>query len=172
MPHWQSNCSEILTWCHFLATCILPTTLEWRCHLPREKRYWLPQGLDTVYFWSILIKLQHQILSFWDCSLVSFGHFFRNDVTFCDPITSKSLWHQFCQKLDMNKRLKKNFTLIAFLLLVNVVGFLSAQAYFSSAKGTSVLNTQVLLESVSFNPKMVAPSKWLELTIDLLRKNR
>jgi hypothetical protein len=72
----------------------------------------------------------------------------------------------------MNKRLKKNFTLIAFLLLVNVIGFLSAQAYFSSAKGTSVLNTQVLLESVSFNPKMVAPSKWLELTIDLLRKNR
>jgi len=31
---------------------------------------------------------------------------------------------------------------------------------------------QVLLESISFNPKMVAPSKWLELGIDLLKKNR
>ncbi len=72
----------------------------------------------------------------------------------------------------MRKRLKKNFTLIAFLLLVNVVGFLSAQAYFSGAKGSSTFSTQVLLESISFNPKMIAPAKWLELGIDLLKKNR
>ncbi len=72
----------------------------------------------------------------------------------------------------MRKRLKKNFTLIAFLLLMNVVGFLSAQAYFSGTKGSTHLSTQVLLESVSFNPKMIAPSKWLELGIDLLKKNR
>lgn len=72
----------------------------------------------------------------------------------------------------MQKRLKKNFTLIAFLLLVNVVGFLSAQAYFSGTAGSTNFSTQVLLESISFNPKMVAPSKWLELGIDLLKKNR
>jgi hypothetical protein len=56
----------------------------------------------------------------------------------------------------MQKRLKKNFTLIAFLLLVNVVGFLSAQAYFSGTTGSTNFSTQVLLESISFNPKMVS----------------
>jgi hypothetical protein len=29
-----------------------------------------------------------------------------------------------------------------------------------------------LKESVSFNPKMIAPAKWLELGIDLLKKSR
>jgi hypothetical protein len=72
----------------------------------------------------------------------------------------------------MQKRLKKNYLLIAFLLLVNVIGFLSAKAYFSNASGANIFNTQVLKESVSFNPKMIAPAKWLELGIDLLKKSR
>lgn len=72
----------------------------------------------------------------------------------------------------MGKKLKKNIALLAFLLLVNVVGFLSAQAYFSNANGSSAMGTNVFLEAISFNPKMVAPSKWLELGIELLKNLR
>jgi hypothetical protein len=45
----------------------------------------------------------------------------------------------------MGKKLKKNIPLIAFLLFVNVVGFLSAQAYFSQASGSANVGTQIFL---------------------------
>jgi hypothetical protein len=72
----------------------------------------------------------------------------------------------------MGKKLKKNIPLIAFLLFVNVVGFLSAQAYFSQASGSANMGTHFFLESISFNPKMVAPAKWLEMGIEMLKNLR
>ncbi len=72
----------------------------------------------------------------------------------------------------MGKKLKKNIPLIAFLLFVNVVGFLSAQAYFSHASGSANMGTRFFWESISFNPKMVAPSKWLEMGIEMLKNLR
>jgi hypothetical protein len=71
----------------------------------------------------------------------------------------------------MRSRIKKNLSLIAILLMVNIVGFFTAQAYFTQAQGRSPFGVHILWESISFNPKMIAPAKWLELGIDLLKKN-
>lgn len=54
--------------------------------------------------------------------------------------------------------------------MVNVIGFLTAQVYFSQASGSSHLQTQMFWEIFTFNPKMIAPSKWLELGLGLLKK--
>ncbi|MFZ9630546.1 MAG: hypothetical protein EBR94_01385 [Bacteroidetes bacterium] len=70
----------------------------------------------------------------------------------------------------MDKRLKKNCTIIATLLTMNVVGFFVAEAYFSSTSQTAHINHSVLFELFDLSPKMVAPSKWLEMGFELIKK--
>lgn len=70
----------------------------------------------------------------------------------------------------MDKRFKKNFTIIATLLTINVVGYFAAEAYFSTSTPNANLQQSVLLEFFDLSPKMVAPSKWLEMGFELIKK--
>lgn len=77
---------------------------------------------------------------------------------------------KFANYKIMDKRLKKNFTIIATLLTINVIGFFAAEAYFSTATQDAHLNHGVLIELFDLSPKMVAPSKWLEMGFELIKK--
>jgi hypothetical protein len=72
----------------------------------------------------------------------------------------------------MDKRLKKNFTIIAMLVTVNLVGFFAAEAYFSESKQNSPFKQNAIFELFDLSPKMVAPSKWLEMGFELMKKMR
>lgn len=72
----------------------------------------------------------------------------------------------------MDKRLKKNFTIIATLVTVNLVGFFAAEAYFSKSNQTAPLHQNAIFELFDLSPKMIAPSKWLEMGFELIKKMR
>ena len=72
----------------------------------------------------------------------------------------------------MDKRLKKNFTIIAMLVTVNLVGFFAAEAYFSESKQNAPFMRNAIFELFDLSPKMVAPSKWLEMGFELMKKMR
>ena len=77
---------------------------------------------------------------------------------------------KFANYRIMDKRLKKNFTIIATLLTINVIGFFAAEAYFSKSTPNAHLNHSGLFQFFDLSPKMVAPSKWLEMGFELIKK--
>ena len=77
---------------------------------------------------------------------------------------------KFANTQTMDKRLKKNYTIIATLLTINVVGFCVAEAYFSTTSQNPHLNHSILFELFDLSPKMVTPSKWLEMGFELIKK--
>ena len=77
---------------------------------------------------------------------------------------------KFAKYKTMDKRLKKNCAIIATLLTINVIGFFAAEAYFSNATQNAHLNHGVVYKLFDLSPKMVAPSKWLEMGFELIKK--
>ena len=69
----------------------------------------------------------------------------------------------------MKRKLNKRFWVIVALVVINAVGFISAQYYFSFHNNEQSVTSTLIDHVTDGKPKMIKPADFLEFGLDMLR---